>query len=245
MADIFLKIFNMSISTCWIVLAIILLRAVLKKAPKWITVLLWGIVAVRLVCPFSLESALSLIPSKETVSPSIMTDPLPTINTGILAINSAINPIIGESLAPTPGNSVNPLQIWIPILTAAWVLGMAAQLIYTAVSYARIRRKIGTAVVLRDNIYQSENVVSPFVLGLIKPKIYIPFNMNEKNVGHVVAHETAHIRRKDHIWKPIGFLLLTVHWFNPLCWLAFWMMGRDMEMRVDEALLDGGCDRKI
>lgn len=237
MSEVFLRIINMSISASYIVLAVLLLRLLLKKAPKWITVILWGIVAVRLICPFSIESVLSLIPSKETVSPSIMTDPLPTINTGILAINSAINPIIGESLAPTPGNSVNPLQIWIPVLTAAWAFGMAALLIYAVISYARIKKQIGTAVLLRNNIYQSENVKSPFVLGIIKPKIYLPFDVDEKDLEYVVAHEMAHIRRKDHLWKPLGFLLLMLHWFNPLVWLGYILLCRDIELACDEKVI--------
>ena len=247
MSEVFLRIINMSISASFVVLAVLLLRLLLKKAPKWITVVLWGIVAVRLICPFSIESALSLIPSKETVSPSIMTDPLPTINTGIPVINSAINPMIGQSLAPTPGNSVNPLQIWIPVLTAAWAFGMAALLIYAVISYARIKKQIGTAVLLRNNIYQSENVESPFVLGIIKPKIYLPFGVDEKNLEYVVAHETAHIRRKDHLWKPLGFLLLVLHWFNPLMWLAYVLLCRDIELACDEKVIkaldhDGRAD---
>ena len=161
MSEIFLKIINMSISASYIVLAVLLLRLLLKKAPKWITVVLWGIVAVRLVCPFSIESVLSLMLSSEVVSPTIMTDKTPTINTGIPIINSTLNPVISESFTPNPGDSANPLQIWIPVLTAIWIVGMVALLIYTVISYARVRRKIGTAVLLRDNIYQSENVVSP------------------------------------------------------------------------------------
>ena len=237
MSEMFLKIINMSISASYIVLAVLLLRLLLKKAPKWITVVLWGIVAVRLVCPFSIESVLSLIPSSEVVSPNIMTDKTPTINTGIPIINSALNPVISESFTPNPGDSANPLQIWIPVLTAIWIVGMVALLIYTVISYARVRRKIGTAVLLRDNIYQSENVVSPFVLGIIKPKIYLPFNMNEKDMEHVVAHEMAHIRRKDHLWKPLGFILLTLHWFNPLMWLGYVLLCRDIELACDEKVI--------
>ena len=237
MSEIFLKIINMSISASYIVLAVLLLRLLLKKAPKWITVVLWGIVAVRLVCPFSIESVLSLIPSSEVVSPTIMTDKTPTINTGIPIINSTLNPVISESFTPNPGDSANPLQIWIPVLTAIWIVGMVALLIYTVISYARVRRKIGTAVLLRDNIYQSENVISPFVLGIIKPKIYLPFNMNEKDMEHVVAHEMAHIRRKDHLWKPLGFLLLTLHWFNPLMWLGYVLLCRDIELACDEKVI--------
>ena len=237
MSEIFLKIINMSISASYIVLAVLLLRLLLKKAPKWITVVLWGIVAVRLVCPVSIESVLSLIPSSEVVSPTIMTDKTPTINTGIPIINSTLNPVISESFTPNPGDSANPLQIWIHVLTAIWIVGMVALLIYTVISYARVRRKIGTAVLYKDNIYQSENVVSPFVLGIIKPKIYLPFNMNEKDMEHVVAHEMAHIRRKDHLWKPLGFLLLTLHWFNPLMWLGYVLLCRDIELACDEKVI--------
>ena len=237
MSEIFLKIINMSISASYIVLAVLLLRLLLKKAPKWITVVLWGIVAVRLVCPFSIESVLSLIPSSEVVSPTIMTDKTPTINTGIPIINSTLNPVISESFTPNPGDSANPLQIWIPVLTTIWIVGMVALLIYTVISFAKVKRKIGTAVLLRDNIYQSENVVSPFVLGIIKPKIYLPFNMNEKDMEHVVAHEMAHIRRKDHLWKPLGFLLLTLHWFNPLMWLGYVLLCRDIELACDEKVI--------
>ena len=237
MSEIFLKIINMSISASYIVLAVLLLRLLLKKAPKWITVVLWGIVAVRLVCPFSIESVLSLIPSAETVSPDIMMDRTPEINTGIPIINQVINPVISGSFTPDPGTSANPLQLWIPTFAVIWIVGMIALLIYTVISFAKVKRKIGTAVLLRDNIYQSENVVSPFVLGIIKPKIYLPFGMNEKDMEHVVAHEMAHIRRKDHLWKPLGFLLLTLHWFNPLMWLGYVLLCRDIELACDEKVI--------
>ena len=237
MTDIFLKVLNMSISAGWIVLAIVALRLLLKKAPKWITVALWGIVAVRLLCPFSIESMLSMIPSAETVSPSIMTDEVPAISSGIPIINSTVNPVIGESFAPAPGASVNPLQIWIPILAVIWMAGMAAMLLYTAVSYWRLKRKIGTAVLLRGNIFQSENVVSPFVLGVLKPKIYLPFQINGQDMSHVIAHEEAHIARKDHLWKPLGFLLLALHWFNPLMWLGYVLLCRDIELACDEKVI--------
>ena len=237
MADIFLKIVNMSISASWIVLAVLLLRLLLKKAPKWITVLLWGIVAIRLICPFSIESVMSLIPSTETISPEIMMDRTPTINSGVPIINNIVNPVIGESFAPDPIASANPLQILIPVLAIAWIVGIVIMLAYTAISYFRVKSKIGTAVLFRDNIYQSENVVSPFVLGIIKPKIYLPFNMNEQDMEHVIAHENAHICRKDHWWKPLGFLVLTLHWFNPLMWLGYVLLCRDIELACDEKVV--------
>lgn len=237
MNELFLKIINMSISASWLVLAVLILRLVLKKAPKWINVLLWGIVAVRLICPFSFESALSLIPSAETIPLNIGMDTTPTINSGINAINNVVNPIISQSNTPMAGASVNPLQITIGIFEYIWIFGMIALALYTAISYWRLRRKVDTAVLYKDNIFQSENVSSPFVLGIIKPRIYLPFNMEEQDLKHVVAHEQAHICRKDHWWKPLGFLLLTVHWFNPLMWLAYVLLCRDIELACDEKVI--------
>ena len=237
MNELFLKIINMSISASWLVLAVLLLRFVLKKAPKWVNVLLWGIVAVRLAFPFSIESALSLIPSAETIPPNIGMNTTPTINSGINAINNAVNPIISQSNTPMAGASVNPLQITIGIFEYIWIFGMIALALYTAISYWHLHRKVDTAVRYKDNIFQSENVKSPFVLGIIKPRIYLPFNMNGQDLEHVVAHEQAHIHRKDHWWKPLGFLLLTIHWFNPLMWLAYVLLCRDIELACDEKVI--------
>lgn len=238
MNELFLKIINMSISASWLILAVLILRLVLKKAPKWVNVLLWGIVAVRLICPRSFESALSLIPSSETIPLDIEMAAKPTIDSGVPAINSVVNPVL-SSFAPPQHvlTSANPLQIWIPILNIIWLIGVGALLLYTAVSYWRLCRKVDTAVRYKGNIFQSENVSSPFVLGIIKPRIYLPFNMNGQDLEHVVAHEQAHIRRKDHWWKPLGFLLLTIHWFNPLMWLAYVLLCRDIELACDEKVI--------
>ena len=238
MNELFLKIINMSISASWLILAVLILRLVLKKAPKWVNVLLWGIVAVRLICPLSFESALSLIPSSETIPLDIEMAAKPTIDSGVPAINSVVNPVL-SSFAPPQHvlTSANPLQIWIPILNIIWLIGVGALLLYTAVSYWRLCRKVDTAVRYKGNIFQSENVSSPFVLGIIKPRIYLPFNMNGQDLEHVVAHEQAHICRKDHWWKPLGFLLLTIHWFNPLMWLAYVLLCRDIELACDEKVI--------
>ena len=236
MSEFFLNVVNMSISASWLVLAVLLLRLLLKKAPKWITVLLWGIVAIRLICPFSIESMLSLIPSAETISLEIMIGN-PGINSGVPIINNVVNPIISESFTPDPSTSANPLQILIPILSIVWVIGVVVMLIYTVISYFKVKRKIGTAVLLRDNVFQSENVISPFVLGTFKPKIYLPFNMSKQDIPHVIAHEQAHICRKDYWWKPLGFLILTIHWFNPLMWLGYVLFCRDIELACDEKVI--------
>jgi beta-lactamase regulating signal transducer with metallopeptidase domain len=218
-------------------LAVLILRFVLKKAPKWINVLLWGIVAIRLICPFSFESTLSLIPSAETIPLNIGMDTTPTINSGISAINNSVNPIISQSNTPMAGASVNLLQITIGIYEYIWIFGMIALALYTAISYWRLRRKVDTAVRYKDNIFQSENVSFPFVLGIIKPRIYLPFKMNGQYLEHVVAHEQAHVCRKDHWWKPLGFLLLMIHWFNPLMWLAYVLLCRDIELACDEKVI--------
>lgn len=233
----FLSIVNMSISASFILIAVLLLRLILKKAPKWITVMLWGIVAVRLICPIFIESELSLLPETEWVEPQNVQLDNPTAPDEIV-----FEAVTGESIDveyPTTEPDITVTKgIGIPsLLSLIWLSGIAAMLLYTAVSYCRLKERIREAVKLRDNIFQSESVVSPFVLGIINPKIYLPFNMNEKNVGHVVAHETAHIRRKDHIWKPIGFLLLTVHWFNPLMWLGYILICRDIELACDEKVI--------
>lgn len=236
MADIFLKIVNMSISACWIVLAIILLRIILKKAPKWINCVLWGIAGLRLVMPFAFESIFSLLPSAETIT-KVPDSPRPHIDSGVSVIDNQVNDYFQgsyfEGVSRPMGNFVDITTI----LAIVWVVGIVALLIYTLVSFLRLKSKIGTAVLLRDNIYQSEAVVSPFVLGIIKPRIYLPFNMNEQDMGHVIAHEQAHIRRKDHFWKPLGFLILTLHWFNPMVWLGYILLCRDIELACDEKVV--------
>ena len=237
MTKLFLNVLNLSISAGYIVLLVLVLRLLLKRAPKWITVVLWGIVALRLILPFSIESIFSLIPSAETVSPDIMLDRTPAIDSGIPIVNRVVNPMIEGSFAPDPLTSANPLQLWIPTWALLWIVGMAVLLVYMLVSYLRVLRRVGTAVRLRDNLYQSEAVVSPFVLGLVKPRIYLPFNIDEKHLEYVLAHENAHIRRRDHLWKPLGFLLLTIHWFNPLMWIGYILLCRDIELACDEKVI--------
>ena len=237
MSELFLKIFNMSVSASWIVLAVLLLRFLLKKAPKWTCVLLWGVVAVRLICPFTVESVMSLIPSAETVSPQALVEE-PAINTGVAFLNNALNPVIYDTaVSVAPEKSINILQLFVLVFSKIWVIGIGAMLLYTVASYLRLKRKVGTAVLLQDNVFQSENVISPFVLGMIKPRIYLPFAISEAAATHVIAHEIAHIRRGDHLWKPLGFLILTLHWFNPLVWIGYVLLCRDIELACDEKVI--------
>ena len=234
---LFLKIINMSISASWLVMAVLILRLVLKKAPKWVNVLLWGIVAVRLICPFSFESALSLIPSAETFPEKAISGPSFDVQTGITPVDNRINDYLGDRYfegVTVPANNGNHMM---NILSIVWTIGILLLIAYTVISYWRLHREIDTAVRYKDNLFQSENVSSPFVLGLIKPRIYLPFSINGQDLEHVVAHEQAHIRRKDHWWKPLGFLLLTIHWFNPFMWLSYVLLCRDIELACDEKVI--------
>ena len=233
MSELFVTAVNMSISASWVILAVLLFRFLLQKAPKWVNVLLWGIVAIRLVCPFSFESMLSLIPSIQTINPEVALNS-PVIDSGVAIIDNMVNPIISEAtVSIQPEKEINLFQFIMPYLACLWYVDIVALLIYTLISFLRLKGKIRTSVLLRDNIYQSEAVVSPFVLGIIKPKIYLPFNMSEQDMEHVIAHEQAHIRRKDHLWKPLGFLILTLHWFNPMVWLGYILLCRDIELACD------------
>lgn len=237
MGDIFLKILNMSIAASWLILAAALLRLALKKAPRWISVLLWGIVAVRLMVPFSFESQWSLIPSAETFSPHTIQYETPAINSGIPAVNHAVNPVLGEMFAPNPAVSVNPLYVWTFAASVIWLIGIAAMLLYAVISYGRVRRSIAERAPYKENIFLCDHVRSPFILGLIRPKIYLPSGMDASALEPVLAHEQAHLRRRDHWWKPLGFLILTVHWFNPLCWVAYVLLCRDIELACDEKVI--------
>ena len=232
----FSNILNASIAASWMVLAVIILRFLLKKAPRWTHVALWGLVAVRLLLPFSIESAFSLIPSTQTVPPEVLRHE-GTQLFGPAHLDVVSNPIFSSDVSIELGQTVDRVQVGMVNMTFIWLAGIVILIFYTAISYWRLRRKVDTAVRYKDNIFQSENVSSPFVLGIIKPRIYLPFNMNGQDLEHVVAHEQAHIRRKDHWWKPLGFLLLTIHWFNPIMWLAYVLLCRDIELACDEKVI--------
>jgi len=235
--ELFLRMLNMSITAGWVVIAVVFLRLALKRAPKRIIPVLWAIVALRLVMPIPIESRLSLIPSAETVSPDIIYAAEPTIHSGIPALNSSVNPYMIRTFAPEPAASANPLQIWGFVLSLIWLAGMAVMLIYAAASYVRLRLRVRTAVRLHQNIYQSERVASPFVLGVLRPRIYMPFSLGPKDEAAVTAHEQMHIKRRDHLIKPLGFLLLSLYWYNPLIWLAYMLLSRDIELACDEAVI--------
>lgn len=238
MAAVFLKLLNLSISASWLVLAVLVLRLISKRSPKWMNVLLWGIVALRLMLPFSIESALSLIPSAETLSPEVVQfDPAPTITSGVEFIDNAVNPSLSESFAAAPLASVNPLYVWTYLAGWVWLIGLGAMLLYALVSYLRLRRRVSVSLCVRENIYLCDAISSPFILGVVKPRIYLPSGLDEVERQNVLSHERAHLTRRDHWWKPLGFALLAVYWFNPLLWLAYALLCRDIELACDERVI--------
>lgn len=219
MTDVFLQLIRMSISASWIVLAVIFLRALLKKGPKWINPILWGIVGVRLLIPFSIKSPISLIP-RNSISyvEAVFSQTVPA-----QAADAMTHPLSAPSI--------------LPIVSMVWMAGVICILTYTLVSCMRLNRQINTAVLLRENIFQSEHVKSAFVFGLVRPRIYLPFAISEKESQAMIAHEKAHIARGDHLTKQLAFLLAAVYWFNPMLWIAFALFCRDIEFACDEKVI--------
>ncbi len=237
MSAVFLKVLNMSITASWLILAVVLTRLILKKAPKWIPCLLWGLVAIRLICPFSFESVLSLIPSSETIPVNIAEQHEPAITSGITIVNEAVNPVVAESFTPAPTDSANPLQIVIPVAAIIWIAGIVIMLAYALISYLKLKKTVSVCVPVGERLLACDEVKAPFILGVFRPVIYVPSSMSGKTLAHVIRHEKAHLQRHDHWWKPLGFLLLSVYWFNPLCWIAYILLCRDIEMACDEKVI--------
>lgn len=224
---VFSLVLTMSLSASWIAAAVLVLRLCLKRAPKWVNVLLWGIVAVRLVLPVSIESPLSLLPRTEAILPAAAAQPIQT----------GTAPAVGSAAAIASGAAMRSQPGWTTILAWVWLVGIAVLLLYTWISTQRLRRKVREAVRLQGNIYETEHIASPFVLGVLRPRIYLPYHMDSRDQEQVIAHEQAHLRRGDHVWKPLGFLLLTIHWFNPLLWLSYVLLCRDIELACDEKVI--------
>ena len=239
MDDVFLKLVNLSISASWLILAVLVLRVVLKKAPKWGMPLLWGVVALRLVCLFSIESALSRIPSAETIPSEIVPETREPVLYEQATLDIVTNPTLPSAAEVPVGVSRQQAQVDFNIYSVLWLAGMAALLVHALVSAGKLKRKLATAILLRDNIYESEFVDSPFVFGVVKPNIYLTMHMDEGTAAYVIAHEHAHLARRDHWWKVLGYLVLALHWFNPLVWVAYILFCRDIELACDEKVVRG------
>ena len=235
MTDLFLDVLNTSVSAIWVVLGVVLARLLLKKAPRWMVCSLWALVALRLIFG-GFEAPFSLIPSPELIPPESLLEQAPAIHSGVPIVDNIVNPVYTESLRPAPGASINPLQVWLAVFARIWVLGMIVMGLWAVISCHRVRRQVRESI--PDNgVYLCDRIGSPFIFGLFRPNIYLPSGLDEASRGHVIAHEQAHIARRDHWWKPLGFALLTVNWFNPAMWLAYLLLCRDIELACDEKVV--------
>jgi len=243
MTNLFLEILNMSISASWLILVVIVLRFLLRKAPKSLQFLLWILVAVKLICPYTFESAFSLIPSLHTFS--MYSGSQNMVDSGFKTIDNVLNPYVIKEVTLLD-TSLSVMQIVVFVFTIVWIIGVASMLIYSILSYEKLQRKTQISMHLKENIYMCDHIQSPFILGVVKPCIYIPSNMDYRYMNAVLAHEYTHIHRKDHIWKMIGYLLLSFHWFNPIVWIAFILFTYDMEISCDEITIQSmnGQERK-
>ena len=234
MTEIFLYLANRSITAGCLILVVLALRLLLRKVPKNLLLWLWALVGLRLILPVPVESALSLIPKAKPIPMDIAYSPAPAIDSGIAVIDRAVNPVITENLTPVAAASVNPMQIVLAIVSVIWLVGVVVMLLYAAVSYYRLSRKCAVSMHLQGKLYLCDNIPTPFVLGVLRPRIYLPNTLSREDMPYVIAHERAHIRRRDPLWKALGFGLLCIYWFQPLLWLGYALFCRDMELACDE-----------
>ena len=234
---VMIKLLNMSITAVWLILAVIILRAILKKAPKFINLILWALVGIRLVCPFNFESMFSLIPTAETIPGNIQVSSSPSIDTGINAVNDIVNPAISIIAEKPYTIGYSPIDMILKLSFIAWIFGIGVMLIYSAISYLKLHRTVRASIRYNENIYLCDNIRSPFILGIARTRIYLPSDINANQINPVIAHEKAHISRLDHIMKAVGFIVLSVHWFNPLVWVAYSLFCRDIEYACDEKVI--------
>ncbi|WP_217560225.1 M56 family metallopeptidase [Paenibacillus sp. GbtcB18] len=251
MTSLFLTILNMSITASYVALAVMMARFLLKRAPKIFSYILWSAVAVRLLIPVSFTSSFSLLrlvqPQgkagtgfMEFVPQSIGMQKNPVVDAGISGISRFINSALP---AAAPASSANPMQIVLWITSIIWITGIVVLLFYSVLSYLKIRARIRTATLVRDRLFETDRITTPFVCGFLKPRIYIPTGLSEQELSYVLLHEETHIRRRDYWIKPLAFVILTLHWFNPLMWLSYALMSKDMEMSCDESVVREMGDR--
>lgn len=242
MGDIFLKLLNTSITASWLIMVVLCIRLLFHKIPKGIICILWGIVAIRLICPFSIECKFSLQPGAEPIKSSTIVEGeiqpyIPSIDSNMTVLEEFVNPILAESFAYPESDSAAPLQIVTGIAGYIWLCGMISLSIFAIVSIIRLHLLVREAVRYKKNVYICDNVRSPFILGIVKPRIFISSALNDREISYVIAHEKAHLRRKDHVWKPVAYLLLCIYWFNPLCWLSYNLLCKDIELACDEKVI--------
>lgn len=243
MGEFFVKLLNLSITAGWLILVVLLVRVLFRRMPKWVNCMLWGAVALRLLLPFSIESMFSLQPSAEPIQMSVQiegeTRPyVPSVNSRLPVIDNAINPVLQETFAYEETDSVAPLQVVTEIAGWIWLVGLVGFLFFAGISTIRLKHMVREAVPYKKGrVYVCDAVKSPFILGVIRPGIYLPATLQEEDAEYILAHERAHLKRGDHLWKPVGYLLLSVYWFNPLCIVAYFFLCKDIELACDEKVI--------
>lgn len=239
----FVKLLNLSITAGWLILVVLVVRVLFRRMPKWVNCLMWGAVALRLVLPFSLESVFSLQPSAEPIQMSTQIEGetrsyVPSVNSRLPVIDNAINPVLQETFAYEETDSVAPLQVVTEIAGWIWLVGLVGFLLFAGISTIRLKLMVREAVPYKEGrVYICDSVKSPFILGVIRPGIYLPATLKEEDAEYILAHERAHLKRGDHLWKPVGYLLLSVYWFNPLCIIAYFFLCKDIELACDEKVI--------
>ena len=234
MNHVFIQILNNSLIASLLILAVMIVRLMIKRAPKWFSCVLWGLVAIKLVLPFSIESVFSLVPSSQPIPSDIEYSAAPHIDSGVEVINRVVNPVIEKNFTPQEVVSVNPLQIVIMVCSVVWIAGMIALLMYSFLSYLLLKKKVAASRKINGNVYVCDEVVTPFILGVLRPRIYLPTGISDETMECILEHEKAHLKRLDYVWKPLGFVILAVYWFNPLCWVAYVFLCKDIELACDE-----------
>ena len=249
MKELFTGILNISISAGILIIVCTLVRLIFRRMPKFVRCLMWLLVAIRLAVPFAIESPLSLLPTKEyvTVSSNDNADVVGNAynNTELTdKVDAQEGAELAENVATENTAETNNIDVMY-VLSIVWLVGVVAMLIYALISYIRLRRLVDDAVLLRDNIYQSERAGTAFILGVIRPRIYVPYGLSLNELYMSISHEKAHISRRDHLVKPLGFIIAAVYWFNPLVWLAYILLCRDIELACDEKVIKKiGYDKK-
>lgn len=241
MEQLFLELLNRSIQASFLIVVILLLRFLLKRNPKWMQCFLWALLAVKLICPISIESNFSLVPSAKIIDSDIYEGRL-NFQLGITRIDNSVNEYLENYYQEELETSESDLKkkenfSILKIVSFVWGFGIAVFAIYTLISYIKIRNQVKVSICIQDNIFICDRISTPFILGMIKPHIYLPSDLNENQMKCIVAHERAHLKRFDHIWKPFAFLLLFLYWFHPLCWISYILFCRDMELACDEKVI--------
>ena len=234
-----IRLLNMSFTAGCACLLVMALRVLMRRLPKIYTYALWGIVMFRFLCPLTLESGISLFPvSPEPVSSGIVYEQIPSVHSGIIWLDNVVNHLLKTTLSPAgPMQSANPIQVALFIWEVVWAAGVAGFAAYHLISYLRLKRNLEDAVKLKRRVYASDKISSPFTIGIINPRIYLPYGLSKAEEKCIVAHEWVHIRRKDGLVKILGILVITLHWFNPFAWIGVSLMCRDMEMACDETAI--------